>query len=56
MEKLKLNKEIGKPMTPQEYKLSETKKYVIDLGKELNEQTAILEAVRTIGLELIISV
>ncbi|MCA9766818.1 MAG: hypothetical protein KC455_10425 [Carnobacterium sp.] len=51
MEKLKLNKEIGKPVTPQGYKLSETKKYVIDLGKELNEQTAILEAVRTMGLE-----
>ena len=51
MEKLKLNKEMGKPVTAHGYELSETKKYVIDLEKEFKGQIAILEAVRAMGLE-----
>lgn len=51
MEKLKLNKDMGKSVTPHGYELSETKKYVIDLEKELEEQISILRAVSTIGLE-----
>lgn len=50
MEKLILNKDIGKPVNPHGYELSETKKYVINLGKELKEQIAILEAVKVMGL------
>ena len=45
MEKLKLNKEMGKSVTPYGYELLETKKYVIDLEKEFKEQISILEAV-----------
>ena len=51
MEKLKLNKEMGKSVTPYGYELLETKKYVIDLEKEFKEQISILEAVRVMGLE-----
>lgn len=53
MEKLKLNKDMGKRVNPHGYNLSETKKYVIDLEKELNGQIAILEAIKTMGLEAI---
>lgn len=53
MEKLILNKDMGKLVTLHGYELSETKKYVINLEKELKGQMAILEAVRTMGLEAI---
>lgn len=51
MEELTLNKDMGKPVIPHGYKLSETKKYVINLEKELKGQIAILEAVKAMGLE-----
>lgn len=49
--KLKLNKDMGKSVNPHGYELSETKKYVIDLEKEFEEQISILRAVSTMGLE-----
>lgn len=51
MEKLKLNKDMGNAVIPSGYKLSETKKYVINLAKEFDEQIAILEAIRVMDLE-----
>lgn len=51
MKKLKLNQDMGKAVLAHGYKLSATEKYLINLEKELDEQSTILEATRVMGLE-----
>lgn len=51
MKKLKLNKDKGKSVLAHGYELSETEKYLINLEKELDEQMAILETIKVMGLE-----
>lgn len=51
LEKLKLNKNMGKVVKAHGYSLSAEKEYVINLKEEFSEQTGILQTVQTMGLE-----
>lgn len=51
MEKLKLNKDMGKLVKGSGYKLDASKEYVINLDDEIQEQISILQAVQMMGLE-----
>ncbi len=50
MEKLKLNKGLGKIVEAHGYELDVSKKYIINIENEINEQAAILTAVNAMGL------
>lgn len=50
MEKLKLNKGIGESVRPHGYKLDASKKYIINIDDEIEEQFSILQAVQLMGL------
>ena len=49
-EKIKLNKDIGQIVVAHGYELDPVEKYIINIEDELNEQLAIMTAVRTMGL------
>ena len=51
MEKLKLNKDMGKIVKSSGYKLDTSKEYIINLDDELQEQISILQAVQAMGLD-----
>ena len=51
MEKLKLNKDMGKIVKASDYKLATSKEYIINLDDEIQEQISILQAVQMMGLE-----
>lgn len=51
MQKIKLNKNFGKIVKAHGYELDPTKEYVINIQDESKEQSAILTAVQTMGLE-----
>lgn len=50
MEKIKLNKSFGKLVPAHGYELDATKKYVINMEDEFEQQASILQAVKTMGL------
>ena len=50
MKKIKLNKDFGQIVEAHGYELDPTKKYVINISDELEEQAGILGAVQTMGL------
>lgn len=50
MQKLKLNKDFGKIVKAHGFELDATKKYVIDLRNELDQQISIMQAVQIMGL------
>lgn len=54
MEKLKLNRGMGQLVSPHGYALDATKKYVINLENESEEQISILEAARMFDLPAIL--
>ena len=50
MKKIKLNKDMGQIVAAHGYELDPTEKYIINIENELNEQSAIMAAVQTMGL------
>lgn len=50
MEKLKLNKDLGKLAEAHGYELDATKKYIINVKNEIPEQASILVAINSMGL------
>ncbi len=50
MKKIKLNKNMGHFVVAHGYELNPTEKYIISIEDEFNEQSAILRAVRAMGL------
>lgn len=50
MQRLKLNKNFGQFVPAHGFELDATKKYVIDLAAESEQQASILQAVQTMGL------
>lgn len=50
MEKIKLNKDLGKMVEAHGYELDATNKYIINVKNEIEEQAAILTAIKAMGL------
>lgn len=50
MQKLKLNKGLGQVVKAHGYELDPTKKYIINIEDELQEQSAIMASTQTMGL------
>lgn len=53
MQKLKLNKNLGQLVPAHGFELDPTQKYIINVKNELEEQSAILMAIQTMGLSAI---
>lgn len=53
MQKIKLNKKIGQIEKVREFELDATKKYVINLADELEQQMSILQAMQMFGIPAI---
>lgn len=50
MKKLKLNGNIGQVVAAHGYELDAAERYIINIERELSEQSAIMTAIQTIGL------
>lgn len=50
MEKIKLNKNLGKMVEAHDYELDPTIKYIINIKNEIEEQSTILNAINVMGL------
>ena len=50
MKKLKLNGNIGQVVVAHGYELDAAERYIINIERELSEQSAIMTAIQTIGL------
>jgi hypothetical protein len=50
VKKLKLNENMGQVVEAHGYELDTTERYVINIERELSEQSAIMTAIQTIGL------
>ncbi len=50
MKKLKLNENMGEVVNAHEYELDTTERYIIDIERELSEQSAIISVIQSVGL------